>query len=157
MLRRLFTLLAAFSLLLCMATVVLWVRSYRNEGDSFTISQRPHGREISTDEGSVVLRADYPWSEVDALSDSGKSYDDRWLGFRLVGGWSWNGFTRWWIAPLWSFVTVFALLPLVWVGTFILRRRRRKAPGACSACGYDLRATPDRCPECGAVPIGAKA
>jgi hypothetical protein len=31
----------------------------------------------------------------------------------------------------------------------VTRRRRRRKPGRCSRCGYDLRATPGRCPECG--------
>jgi predicted amidophosphoribosyltransferase len=43
---------------------------------------------------------------------------------------------------------LFALLPAFQLRA-ILRSHRRHRQGLCSVCGYDLRATPDRCPECG--------
>ena len=64
------------------------------------------------------------------------------------------------LIPMRVVVAVLALPPFVGVVCEIRRRRRigRRADGnRCEACGYDLRATPERCPECGAVRSGTTA
>jgi hypothetical protein len=80
----------------------------------------------------------------------------RWLGFHLEQSHSTVGIyssvlQQSQIAvgiPEW-FLAIFCLsAPLLW-----WRRRRREQcsrEGYRCVCGYDLRATPDRCPECGA-------
>jgi hypothetical protein len=50
--------------------------------------------------------------------------------------------------PFWFLAPLFALLPTLWLAK-VLRRRRWIAANRCPTCGYDMRATPDRCPECG--------
>jgi len=47
-----------------------------------------------------------------------------------------------------SLAAAFLIAPLGWT-CVLLFKRSRSHRGLCSACGYDLRATPDRCPECG--------
>ena len=57
--------------------------------------------------------------------------------------------------PLWL-PTLMTLIPPLTVCRRWLVRLGRRRRGLCPDCGYDLRATPDHCPECGAVPECAR-
>ncbi len=60
-------------------------------------------------------------------------------------GWTGNWNVR---IPLWI-PTVLFTSALWWSLLPFHRRRKRKKLGLCLKCGYDLRASEDRCPECG--------
>jgi hypothetical protein len=49
-------------------------------------------------------------------------------------------------------IVILLVMPAVWM-YHVIRDRRTRAAGLCPTCGYDLLATPERCPECGTVPV----
>jgi hypothetical protein len=56
------------------------------------------------------------------------------------------------VMPHWALVGMLAVLPAAVALRYLRRwgvRRRLGAVGHCHVCGYDLRASPERCPECG--------
>ena len=169
--RRLFNCLAIVSFVLCLAMVVLWVRSY-GQRDTIEHSdanpEKMHWIEIGSEAGQ--LRVDV--AEVFALHAQSRGWFYYALPRRQLSVTRASpsfGYTRLIDAPAhddaggfsvrsawfphWLVAILFALLPALRLRS-ILRARRMNRPGHCAHCGYDLRATPDRCPECGAVPQG---
>jgi hypothetical protein len=56
--------------------------------------------------------------------------------------------------PYWFLALLAAAAPL-WKWRAVARQRRLqrlRQKGICLNCGYDLRASPERCPECGTIP-----
>jgi hypothetical protein len=156
--RRLFTLLSALSLLLCVATCILWVRS-----------RRPPISPVDTDILDFAHADPYYWivanrGRLTFCRQTGKDWNQpetvfKLLGIEFAGSWVGKSSLVNLDVPYWMLAGLTALPP---AASFIRRlkrraRRARERAGRCPVCDYDLRATPDRCPECGTerkIPAG---
>ena len=159
--RRLLNVVTALSTVLFVAACVLWARSfwvsdiiaYDSPGTALILGARG---------GNLVLycppadwRSGRGWSYRTSTAYLRDYFDiPGWPNPRFAFGLSYYESQWTWAAalPLWIPTLLFALAPAALTWTF----RRRAAAGRCPKCGYDLCGTPDRCPECGAVPaVGA--
>jgi hypothetical protein len=63
------------------------------------------------------------------------------------------GSMHWRAVPIWPATLLTAVLPILATRSILRRRRQcfQRKHGLCLSCGYDLRASPERCPECGAI------
>lgn len=178
MIRRAFRLLAGVSLLLCVATGLEWRRSYRivDQLNYFTSRQRApqhlYALWLGNGRATILLaenskpweglwdpgfihRAEKnngDWSKWSAAPLSHDTHGPAVFGFQTLsnpdpfGGPVYERFIE---VPLYSVVALFAAVPLVQLRSW----RKRRRSGICKFCGYDLRASPERCPECGKTPV----
>jgi hypothetical protein len=171
-LRRAFKFAAAASALLCIATCVLWARSYgfypfphRGHGICYAMTKKPAGQRwvfLYASDGRLV--GGYA-AYVVARNVTGPKWANSSPGFhdaRMVLGLDLSFTTEddaLYIdrkefversIPMWCAALATAILPALAAARYA--GRRRPGPGHCVACGYDLRASPGRCPECGKLP-----
>jgi hypothetical protein len=156
------------SLLLCAASVVLWIRSHLAPPAAATglVNLKPDpdrwslyaqsGKLFLLRERSILDPADVPRvikSGIDQRSLLGFG-TERWQKSHNWpvdrGTLTYGSVLNAYFCPLWSCVIVFLVLPLVELPR-ITRNFRRRRRGLCVNCGYDLRASPTKCPECGAL------
>src|SRR6202030_2922667 len=53
------------------------------------------------------------------------------------------------LIPFWLLATLTCVLPALWVRGLWRHWQRTRNQNLCPVCSYDLRASPERCPECG--------
>ena len=156
MTRRLLSLPTALALLLCVAVAALWARShFRSDLLFSTPADAAWSFRVVSGFGGVgfVLDQAIGKSEVDL---PGIHWSTSPQGGYARGGWEHRaGFALVWERPMYGLAVPFWFLLAASVAATALlaaaraRRARRRQPGTCNSCGYDLRATPGRCPECG--------
>jgi hypothetical protein len=154
----------AASAVLCLTTVGLWVRSYPrydmlvHGGGQVQETLTSLGGRIQYFRRSGFSRAESSWHFVSRAGGAGWMIDSdpqrTWyhrLGFdfryrRFVASTGAPGTDVIVMLPYWFVVLLSGVLPAIWLWK---RWRRGATQGLCPGCGYDMRATPDRCPECG--------
>ena len=174
--RCLFNLLSSSSGILLLATFSLWMRSFaRLDSIGYSHNAPPGkfavdwGYHLTSTRGMLTLthyvdvyddpaviasqrRERYfsgaKWTVSDAQppADHGIGLHERRNSYPYGTNRNWQIFTPH------ALVCLIALPMPVLAITRFRRRHKRQRSGACLNCGYDLRATPERCPECGRVP-----
>jgi hypothetical protein len=146
-------------LVLSVATAALWVRSYYVYDRFVLIGGHVRSREGDWEKDEyIVSSADgylgfftqyYLFSLNEARADAPNARKVQHDEFPADGR-AWVGRSDRAVRHR-TLVVLLAVPALVHFATRVARKRR-SSPGQCATCGYDLRATPDRCPECGQVP-----
>ncbi len=155
------SIIAWLSALLCILALGCWAWSYIPP-HLHVVSHRGHLLLISVADDSQLATYTDPQAALIMMSQYGDVYE-HFLGFAHVSGtFGTAGGYQILAIPYWFPVILTAIGPIM-VLRSRRRMRRRKLAGKCPGCGYDLRGTPDRCPECGwtaprpaAEPLGSR-
>jgi hypothetical protein len=135
---HLFTLCSAMSLLLCVAVCVLWVVS---KGNIVRVSAGAWHYSAKFAAGRLTVFWESParMLALPAVTPPGTFRVPVSNAYQLAR------------VPLAVLIPLLLGAPIAWLGDHVRRgrSRRRLAEGRCPVCGYDLRASPHRCPECG--------